>query len=265
MLALLLLAGPQVRIDAVGDVMLARWVGRRIERLGPPSMLKGVRSEFQKADFVYGNLECALTNRPIARPKLVELRADPKEAPALKGFSVLSLVNNHSADCGPPGVLDAANRLSRLGIKRLQPGLKPVFLHRRGITIGFLGLIDLPGYFLELGWDLAITAARKRCDVLCVGIHWGVEGSAEPSADQISMASTFASLGVDVVLGCHPHVLQPIRELKGPNGRKCLVAFSLGNFVFDARPGAEAQSEILSLYRTQSTVYRVSLPAAARS
>jgi poly-gamma-glutamate capsule biosynthesis protein CapA/YwtB (metallophosphatase superfamily) len=252
-LLVLLLARP-LTIAAVGDVMLARWVGRRIERQGPAEMLRGVRSAMIGLDVVYGNLECALTNEPATARKNILLHANPATLPALSEFTVLSLVNNHALDCGQRGLDDAADRLRRAGITPLTGESAPITIRTRGIRTCFLGLMDLSGAHLSPGWRQRVAAARSACDLLVVGIHWGTEGSSKENHAQREVAAGLAAAGVDVVLGCHPHVLQPIRELHGPHGHCCLVAYSLGNFVFDSGPGPGSQSKILYVRATRQGV-----------
>jgi poly-gamma-glutamate synthesis protein (capsule biosynthesis protein) len=71
--------------------------------------------------------------------------------------------------------------------------------------------------------------------VVIATFHWGVERSTSPDGLQRSLAQTAFGAGADLVIGAHPHVLQPINR----NGRR-LVAYSLGNFVFISSPGTEA-------------------------
>jgi poly-gamma-glutamate capsule biosynthesis protein CapA/YwtB (metallophosphatase superfamily) len=78
----------------------------------------------------------------------------------------------------------------------------------------------------------AVDAARKRADAVAVLVHWGVEYAPQPSARQRAWASRLVAAGADLVLGAHPHVLQPA-EAVSAGGRHGFVAYSLGNFVFD--------------------------------
>jgi poly-gamma-glutamate synthesis protein (capsule biosynthesis protein) len=80
-----------------------------------------------------------------------------------------------------------------------------------------------------------VRAARRRADVVVAYFHWGVERATTPNARQRSLAQLALDAGAHVVLGAHPHVLQPIERT-----RRRLVAWSLGNFVFAAHsPGTE--------------------------
>lgn len=71
-----------------------------------------------------------------------------------------------------------------------------------------------------------IEAVRDKVDVLIVAMHWGVEYASTPNDSQKEIAQYLADLGVDVIIGCHPHVLQPITWIDDT-----LVIYSLGNFI----------------------------------
>lgn len=78
----------------------------------------------------------------------------------------------------------------------------------------------------------AVQAARAEADLVVVLAHWGVEYAATPSARQRAWAVRLVAAGADLVLGAHPHVIQPAEPLQA-GGRAGFVAYSLGNFVFD--------------------------------
>lgn len=76
-----------------------------------------------------------------------------------------------------------------------------------------------------------IAAARQIADFVVVCPHWGTEYQGEPDSEQVSYAALFAEAGADLVVGTHPHVIQPIAWLDGKEGHRTLVYYSLGNFV----------------------------------
>ncbi len=250
MACLVLSQSKQVVLDAVGDVMLGRNVGKRIAREGLESVSRGVRDELTRADLALGNLECAITSAPFVMSKRFLLRADPSKVGALKrfGFTALSLANNHSGDCGNVGVLETQSKLRSIGTVPVGPQLDPIILERNGLKIGVLGILDLPTHWESNSvLPIALKRLRSKVDVVVVMVHWGHEGSHSLEATQVSLATKLAGLGVDLVLGSHPHVLQPVHWVKGADGHRCLVAFSLGNFVFDAPAGDQRLSMILSV------------------
>ena len=78
----------------------------------------------------------------------------------------------------------------------------------------------------------AVASARRTADAVVVLVHWGIEYAAQPSARQQAWAAQLVAAGADVVLGAHPHVLQPAALIES-GGRHGFVAYSLGNFLFD--------------------------------
>jgi poly-gamma-glutamate synthesis protein (capsule biosynthesis protein) len=109
-----------------------------------------------------------------------------------------------------------------------------------GLRIAVLGYSDVRPYGFDAGPDWAgaapadpsaiasdVAAARRRADVVVVWFHWGQELETSPNGRQQALAAATLEAGASVVLGAHPHVLQPVTR----QGRK-LVAWSLGNFVF---------------------------------
>ena len=73
--------------------------------------------------------------------------------------------------------------------------------------------------------------ARNMADVVIVAMHWGHEDNFLPSSNQKELARMMANNGVDVIIGSHPHVLQPVEWLERPDGKKTLVAYSIGNLI----------------------------------
>src|SRR5690606_12619563 len=76
-----------------------------------------------------------------------------------------------------------------------------------------------------------IKEAKQLSDIIVVSLHFGNEYERVPNNEQRSLAQFVADLGVDVVIGHHPHVLQPIDWIEGKDGNQMLVAYSLGNFL----------------------------------
>jgi len=236
--------------------MLGRYVGRRIDREGPPSVFAPSQSELKAADFTVGNLECVLTRRAATANKQIRLTANPEMATALAraGFDGMALANNHALDCGRKGLSDTVIALSKAGILSFGLAGEIQRVTLKGIRLSFLSYTDFPeapgapiaSSLVEDSLLVSnIRKARREADVVVVLWHWGTELSAKANDRQGSLAALAAKAGADVILGSHPHVLQPVEWVKGANGRRCLVAYSLGNFIFDSRPGAERKTGIL--------------------
>jgi poly-gamma-glutamate synthesis protein (capsule biosynthesis protein) len=260
---------PSIDLAAVGDIMLGRWVGAEITRHGPDYPFTLSRRELRHADLAVGNLECVLGSAPFAVRKRFLLRGNSLEASVLKraGFAALTLANNHSLDCGPTGLSETLKALSSAHVSAFGAVASPSVLTRKGVRIAFLGYCDFPNdsggsgicYTNEARLRADISSARQVADIVVVFWHWGVELSSTVSPRQRHLARLAAADGADVVFGAHPHVLQPIEWIRRPYGRRCLIAYSLGNFVFDAHPGRESRTEILHVILRRDGVrgYRV--------
>jgi poly-gamma-glutamate synthesis protein (capsule biosynthesis protein) len=182
------------------------------------------------------NLESPLTNaRQIGQG--YDLRAPPAAVAALHkaGIDAVSLANNHALDAGPEGMRETVDVLSAAGIAAWteQATIVPWVTSRRlGRTPGPVcaGLafddsvrpLDLPA---AAG---AVSEAARLADVVIVSIHWGGEYQAAPSTRQQAIARALAEAGADVIAGHGPHVLQRVEWVD-----QTLVAYSLGNFLFD--------------------------------
>lgn len=212
---------------------------------------EGIRAEIEKADIFMVNQEFPFTVRgTAAADKQFTFRVPESRMHILKemGVDIVTLANNHILDFGEEGLLDSCKALDEAGILRVGGGadieeasaLKTVIVGQK--TIGFLGTSRVymdgswaagrahPGVFSTYDTTLpleAIGKARDACDYLVVYVHWGVEREETPKDYQRAMGRAYIDAGADLVVGSHPHVLQPVEEYNGKT-----IVYSLGNFVF---------------------------------
>ena len=232
---------------AVGDVMLGREVGRRIDEEGPDWVFSEVKHLLEKADLVIGNLECPIIddqNLPSSRAK-VPLRASRESIKALQlgNFSIMTIGNNHILDFGEEGLSNTLNVLKSDQIHHVGAGRnisearRPLKLGIKGLRLGFLSYSSsynankaTPGTapLDPRSIKKDISELKKDSDIIIVSLHHGVEYADYPTPGFIKLARELIDSGARVVLGHHPHVLQGVEEYK--NG---IIAYSLGNFVFD--------------------------------
>jgi poly-gamma-glutamate synthesis protein (capsule biosynthesis protein) len=229
-----------VEVVAVGDVMLGRGVADQSQPL------EAVAAWLRRADLAVGNLESVITSD--SQPGS-SLQAAPSAAAQLRdaGFDVLGLANNHALDQGPAGLAETASRLRAAGMAPLGAGpdrdtsLQPLILDIGGVRLALLALnavADWQGSAAGTGWtraewDLdraraAVAAAQARAHAVIVSIHWGYEYETTVDPAQRDAARALLTAGADLVIGHHPHVVQPVEVYQD----RC-VAYSLGNFVFD--------------------------------
>ncbi len=263
-----------------GDVML----GRGVARAAPTDALTGLRAVLSSADLAAANLESPLTMRPHLRshgPNALEAR--PRSARLLRaaGFDVLGVANNHAGDAGPRTVTDTVHALDAAGLRAVGGGATakaayaPRIVRIRGVRVALLDFdATLVGPSAGSGaagvatWRTqlvrrAVLDARARADVVAVGVHGGAEYVSETDPHLLHLARQLAGWGADVVWGSGPHVVQPVRTVRGAHGRVAVVATSLGNLVFDQHvPGTQrgALLEVLAgrdgvrAFRVASTV-----------
>lgn len=230
--------------------------------------------QLQKADYAVGNLETVLGGGPnysgypcFNTPDILAYNA--REA----GFDLLTTANNHSRDVGMDGVyrtldvLDQAE-VAHVGSYRTQQerdqtsgvyvadvgGISVAFLDYTYGLNGFrlpedqmyaVNLFNLDYYttLAQPDYDLLAadleTARGMGVDLIAVVIHWGVEYQDAPNIYQTQLAEFLVAQGADLILGGHPHVLQPYETITvtgwDGNEREGFVCYSLGNFISDQR------------------------------
>lgn len=242
-----------VRLVAVGDILMHQdvKVAEAQTSGGFPALWADLVPLFQGADLAFGNLETpvAPTSGRPGRPFQFNAPAGLPAALRASGFTVLSTANNHAFDQGRRGVVETLTRLRQEKLTAIGSGEdKPraealQILERNGLKVAFLGFTDIFNLNLDrkatepwvrpLDLEPALAAvrdARSRADIVVVSIHWGNEYQHTPTKRQRDIARKLVAAGCDLLLGHHPHVLQPI-ELMTVDGRRALVAYSLGNFI----------------------------------
>ncbi|WP_165855278.1 CapA family protein [Marinobacter sp. JSM 1782161] len=242
--------------SAVGDVSLGdhpvcvgHGMRTAFEKEGA-NVLAAAQPYFRKSDVALANLETVTTNRGFNRFWLpsFEMRGNPNHLGYLKsaGIGVVGVANNHAMQHGRNAFEDMTASLHEQGLSVI--GLDNEssrtncheYVHETGERSLFVAFSMRPEewtkdpvkYSLRENFaDLLeeVRSLRSECDgFLVCSMHWGLEFIDFPSEQQVAFGRALIDSGVDVVLGHHPHVLQPIERYK--NG---LIFYSLGNFVFD--------------------------------
>lgn len=236
-----------------GDVLLDRGVRKQIERKGIDHIFSAVKDSFLAADATVINLECPLTDVYTPVMKKYIFKADEKWAASLKQYGVThaAMANNHTYDQGSTGLLNTVRALKDNDIIPMGFGfmdeerVKPVELEKNGIKVALFNSVFLrlenwiqtdgePGICMAKGNELANQISsykQKHPDTKIIAVvHWGVEFMPYPSHQQQMDAMLLATAGADVIVGHHPHIVQPVRTIQN-----CTVIYSLGNFVFDQK------------------------------
>jgi hypothetical protein len=256
-----------LRLYAVGDVNLGDRPGTAIATYGVRYPWLSVAPVLRAADISIANLECSVSTRGYPVPgKQYTFRGKPSSLLAMAryaGIDVVTLANNHTLDYGRLAFADTLSYAHEFGMKTIGGGRnldvarRPALFRLGGIRVALLGYSDVR----PLGFDAGPTwsgtapafpsyissdvrrAKNRGADVVVVYFHWGAERTFSPNSRQRSLAAVAFDSGATVVLGAHPHVLQPIEQPR----RRPLVAWSLGNFVFGANSSGTERTGILRM------------------
>jgi poly-gamma-glutamate synthesis protein (capsule biosynthesis protein) len=257
-------ASPPIQIAAVGDIMLGRSINTHVQRTGEVNFpFEQMQPLLDTADLRVGNLESVISELGEAQYKAYAFRVGYWGIEALRNarFEVLSLGNNHALDFGPAALVDTLVRLQAAGIGVVGAGRSddearaPLIREVGGLRLAFLGYVNtarerygfdplttratpnLPG----VAWGdpdavaADVRAARESADVVIVLLHSGTEWRIEPTRTQQAIARAAIEAGATAVIGAHPHVMQGAEYYQGG-----FIAYSLGNFVFEAYDNGQA-------------------------
>lgn len=166
------------------------------------------------------------------------------------GFDIVNIANNHMLDMTTPGLLDTIEywRTKDVtligGYENEEVYNTPVIVEKNGISMVFLSYTyDTNGFRPSSNYEVVvpylekdrliedIRRVRDKADTVIVSVHWGNENQFEPTAEQRELAQVMCDEGVDVIIGTHPHVIQPIEWLDSAYGNKTLCIYSLGDLV----------------------------------
>ncbi|MCP3102461.1 CapA family protein [Myxococcus sp. K15C18031901] len=216
------------------------------------------------ADIGVLNLETPVTDnkRAVTRELLFNAPSAMARALAGAGVKVVSTGNNHARDQLPAGIVETLRHLDASGIRHTGTGAtkdaawEPVFVDVRGMKVGFLSFTRWLNGFSNpkdaqaphvafvpysvhrlhrgLTTEEAVEEVRRtaaRCDALVVLVHWGTEYASKPNAEDRAFGQAMLDAGALAIVGHHPHVLQPLEAYTTKDGRRGLIAYSLGNLV----------------------------------
>jgi len=260
----------QVSFAVAGDVIPHEAVRSAAAAAGDSAagwgaLFADVADVFHHADFGFVNLETPVAPEHSHGTKAFLFDALVALIDALKasGVKIVSSANNHMMDQGAAGFAETREHLKAAGLlfagtgDTAQQSWQPVVVEANGIKVGWLGMTrwlngnrnpekddpphvnffpypheagGAPGMD-EAGVLDAIRQARLKCDLLVVSIHWGVEYAPAPLPEDVVTAHKMLEAGASVIVGHHPHVLQPVETYQTSDGRNTVIFYSLGNFL----------------------------------
>jgi len=233
--------------------------------LGWGALFSDVADVFERADFGFVNLETPVApeHSKGSKPFMFDAPVALLDGLKASGIKIVSFANNHVMDQGWAGFTETREHLKAEGLlfagsgDTVQQQWQPVITEANGIKVGWLGMTrwlngnrnpdkdDQPhvNFFPYPGESggatgadeaavlAAVKQARAQCDFLVVSIHWGIEYATAPRPEDVDMAHKMLEAGASVVVGHHPHVLQPVETYKTQDGRNTVIFYSLGNFL----------------------------------
>lgn len=242
-------------IVAVGDIMLSRHVGTKIRNASDPTLpFKYTANILKGGDIAFANLESPFYDQGAPVTEGMVFKAEPNTIEGLifAGIDVVSLANNHFGNQGNKGMkytfdwLTSHNISYSGGGSTISEAKKCTSVERNGLKFCFLSYVDMsatgtpeiytadetyPGlnpYYDSTNIEADIASAKQKYDVVIVSFHWGTEYQTKQNQRQIDIAHRAIDAGASLILGHHPHVVEPYEQYK--NG---YIFYSLGNFVFD--------------------------------
>jgi poly-gamma-glutamate synthesis protein (capsule biosynthesis protein) len=241
-----------IRMGFVGDVMMNRGVEQKIRAEGGADFrfpFLRISEALQKYDILFGNLEGPISDQGEKVGSIYSFRMDLRAMDGLTfaGFDVMSVANNHMGDWTKRAMKDTFVRLKDAGIIAVGGGMTeneayaPQFINKSGTRIGFVAFSEFGKGYLEGDDNVpgiaiieksrvikSVKDARNKADIVVMSFHFGAEYQDTPTAFQKEIARAAIDAGADLVVGHHPHVLQPLEKYHGG-----YIKYSLGNFVFD--------------------------------
>ena len=241
-------------------------------------VFEDIKQYIEPADIAIGNIETTFAGKERGYSNYPTFNSPEQLATNLKdlGIDVLCTANNHSLDKGYSGLTSTLKFLDDAGISHMgtydsaESQNEILIKDVNGIKIAFLAYtygtngIPVPKnnpYCINLiDKDLILKhlelAKEREPDLICVNMHWGLEYKTKQNSEQEELADFLFTNGVDIILGSHPHVLQPMEKktitLEDGSTKDCFVIYSLGNFISGQNQDNTRNSVILNIECTKS-------------
>lgn len=240
-----------VTLVAVGDNLIHGYLITAGQKFGFDKFYHRIKDTISAADIAIINQESCFTydeNEYSGYPRF----ASPigvGEAAIDAGFDVFTLATNHTWDKGEQPIIDTLDFFSKhpeataLGIhENVDSHYKPVIIEKNGIKIAMLNFTYGSNRTQKVWWRMNVLGDKKamktmleeaeeNADITIVIPHWGTEYKYVPSSYQISWAKFFTENGADLIIGHHPHAVQPMMTVEADNGNTAICYYSLGNFI----------------------------------
>ena len=244
-----------------------------------------IRSYTEASDITISSLETTFAGEDRGYSNYPTFNTPDSLATALKGIGIdiISTAGNHALDYGYSGLcrsIDVLNTagLSHLGTYKSAEEQEQILIKDvKGVKIAFINYtygtngIPVPSgkeYCVnlidkELIKKQIAQAKEAKVDMIVACMHWGIEYKLQPNTEQKDLADYLFENGADIILGSHPHVLEPMEKrtvtLDDGTIKDCFVVYALGNFTADQREEITRDSAILNLTITKNSDGKISI------
>ena len=253
-----------IRIRATGDIMfhpsqLEGAYDYTTNTYNFENSFKAIKDIIQEADIALANFEGTTAGNEVYSYQGYPLFNAPDEAlDAIKnaGFDILATANNHSLDTRKAGIIRTIEQIKARGMEPIgtfkeKPETRVLIKEVKGIKLAFLAYTEMVNglesvlsteeldtmvnIINETKMKEDITYAKEQnADMIIAVLHWGDEYSRIQAQRQENLADMLFRSGVDIILGSHPHVIQPTQTLEY-EGKTKFIAYSMGNFISNQR------------------------------
>ena len=272
-----------LKMSAIGDIMCHNSQYRDAYNSKTATydfsyVFEEIKDYINSADIAIGNLETTFAGKGKGYSNYPRFNTPEQLAIDLKefGIDVLSTANNHCMDTNYEGLVSTLKYLDEAGITHTGTNTTPeqqneiLIKDVNGIKMAFLAFtygtngIPVPidkSFSVNLIDDKLILeqiklAKKENPDLICVNMHWGIEYQTKQNTEQERLANLLFQNGVDIILGSHPHVLQPMEKktvtLEDGTTKDCFVMYSLGNFMSGQTKANTKNSVILNIDITKN-------------
>ena len=240
-------------------------------------VFEDIEKYFSSADIVVGTIETSFAGKEAGYSNYPTFNSPEELATDLKelGYDVMAMATNHCLDKGYKGLVSTIEELDKAGIKHIgtyksEEDSKEILIQDvKGIKMAFLNYTyGTNGIPIPAGKEYSVNlidkdkikadiekAKKLNADVICVNMHWGEEYRQTATQEQEELADFLFQNGVDLILGSHTHVLEPMEKrtvtLADGTKKDGFVIYSLGNFMSGQNANYTRQSVILDIQLTK--------------
>lgn len=240
-------------------------------------VFEDIEKYFSSADIAVGTIETSFAGKEAGYSNYPTFNSPEELATDLKelGYDVMAMATNHCLDKGYKGLVSTIDELDKAGIKHIgtyksEEDSKEILIQDvKGIKMAFLNYTyGTNGIPIPAGKEYSVNlidkdkikadiekAKKLNADVICVNMHWGEEYRQTATQEQEELADFLFQNGVDLILGSHTHVLEPMEKrtvtLADGTKKDGFVIYSLGNFMSGQNANFTRQSVILDIQLTK--------------